>query len=84
MSMMMSTTALEVSRVTLGSLHPCPFCGGPAALERSPWLSESVRITCGNESCGVRPRTEYLLACYADELCAAWNARPATPARTAS
>jgi hypothetical protein len=84
MSMMMSTTAVEVSRATMGPLRPCPFCGGPAALERSPWLSESVRITCGNDGCGVRPRTEYLLACYADELCAAWNARPAAPARTAS
>lgn len=84
MSMMTSTTALEVSRTTLGPLRPCPFCGGTAVLERSPWLTESVRITCGNESCGVRPRTEYLLACYADELCAAWNARPAAAARAAS
>ncbi len=77
----MSTALAEGARTKLGPLRPCPFCGAPAALERSPWLTESVRITCGNDGCGVRPRTEYLLACYADELCAAWNARPAAPAR---
>ncbi|HEX2190615.1 MAG TPA: Lar family restriction alleviation protein [Longimicrobiaceae bacterium] len=67
-------------RSALGQLHPCPFCGGGARLERDPWLGESVRIACGNDGCRVMPRTEYLLACYADELRAAWNARPAAPA----
>ncbi|HEU0077942.1 MAG TPA: hypothetical protein VFQ76_09865 [Longimicrobiaceae bacterium] len=64
-----------------GALRPCPFCGGGAAVEPDPWLDGSVRIACGNDACRVRPRTEYLLACYADELHEAWNARrpPAHP-----
>lgn len=57
------------------TLRPCPFCGAGAAVEPDPWLDGSVRITCGNDACRVRPRTEYLLACYADELREAWNAR---------
>jgi hypothetical protein len=76
MSVMTSTSAVHLRGMTMGPLRPCPFCGSAAALERSPWLQESIRILCGNDGCGVRPRTEYLLACYADELCAAWNARP--------
>ena len=59
----------------VGLLRPCPFCGGDAALEPDPWLAEGFRIACGSEACGVKPRTESLLACYADELCAAWNGR---------
>lgn len=77
MSVMMSTSAVPLPGTAIAPLRPCPFCGAQAAVERSPWLQESVRIACGNEACGVRPRTEYLLACYADELCTAWNARPA-------
>jgi hypothetical protein len=57
------------------ALRPCPFCGGEAAVEPDPWLDDSVRIACGNDACRVKPRTEYLLACYADELLQAWNAR---------
>jgi hypothetical protein len=66
----------EPPPAAVGALLPCPFCGGRAALERDPRLDESVRIACGNAACRVGPRTEYLLACYADELRAAWNARP--------
>lgn len=58
-----------------GPLRPCPFCGGAAALEADPWLPESLRVACGNGTCPVRPRTEYLLPRFADELCAAWNGR---------
>lgn len=68
-------------RAAVAPLRPCPFCGAEAALEPDPWLDESLRIVCGNEACRVRPRTETLLDCYADELCAAWNARPAPDAR---
>jgi hypothetical protein len=57
------------------TLRPCPFCGAEAAVEPDPWLDESVRIACGSDACRVKPRTEYLLACYADELREAWNAR---------
>ena len=48
-------------------------------LEPDPWMGESVRIACSRESCPVLPRTEYLLTRFADELCAAWNGRPAFP-----
>jgi hypothetical protein len=58
-------------------LRPCPFCGAPATLEPDPRLDGSLRIACGNDACGVRPRTEPLLACYAEELWAAWNRRAA-------
>ena len=60
----------------VGPLLPCPFCGSAATPEPDPWLHESIRITCGNDACAVRPRTESLLLCYADELVAAWNVRP--------
>lgn len=73
------TTVTELPRrvepVSAGALLPCPFCGGAAAVERDPLLEESVRVACGNEGCAIRPRTEYLLACFADELRAAWNGR---------
>lgn len=59
-------------------LLPCPFCGGPVEVEAHPSLAECARVACASEACGVRPRTEYLLLCYADELCAAWNQRPAS------
>lgn len=80
--MMMTTreSTAPAPRVFVDPLRPCPFCGGEAALEPAPWLEETVRIGCGNEACPVRPRTEYLLACYADELCAAWNGRASAPA----
>ena len=61
-------------------LRPCPFCGGEAALKADHWLRDGFRIGCGNPACGVRPHTEALLACYADELCAAWNGRAPSPA----
>lgn len=74
--------ASEVA-VTLAvdTLRPCPFCGAEAAVEPDPRLDGSVRIACGSDACSVRPRTEYLLACYADELRVAWNGRrpPARP-----
>ena len=72
-----TSTSTDPPPAAIGPLRPCPFCGGAAALEASPWLRESVRITCGNDACGVKPKTEYLLACYADELSAAWNGRAA-------
>jgi hypothetical protein len=84
MNGMMSTSAVNLPGIAVGPLRPCPFCGADAALEPSHLLRESIRITCGNPSCGVRPATEYLLACYADELCAAWNARPAPAAEGAA
>lgn len=57
-------------------LRACPFCGAPAVREAHPSLADAVRIACGDEACGVRPRTEYLLAEFAAELEAAWNRRP--------
>ena len=69
-------TETDPPRASVGPLRPCPFCGGGATLERDPRLDESMRIACGNAACRVSPRTEYLLACFADELRAAWNARP--------
>ena len=76
------STTLRPPRIDVGPLRPCPFCGGEATVEPDPWLDESVRIACGNEACRVTPKTEYLLVCYADELCAAWNGR-AAPGREA-
>lgn len=58
-----------------GALRPCPFCGAGAAVEPDPRLEGSLRVACGSDACRVRPRTESLLACYADELRDAWNAR---------
>jgi hypothetical protein len=77
-------TETDLPRVAVGPLRPCPFCGGGATLERDPRLDESVRIACGNAACPVSPKTEYLLACFADELRAAWNARPADAEAAAS
>ena len=61
--------------VDAAALSPCPFCGGAARVEADPWLDESLRIACGNAACRVAPKTEYLLAAFADELRAAWNDR---------
>jgi hypothetical protein len=78
--MMVNESAIRLPRAVVGPLRPCPFCGGTPTVEPSPWLDESVRIACGNDACRVQPRTEYLLVRYADELSAAWNARPGVPA----
>lgn len=75
--MRVTESTMDLSRAAAELLRPCPFCGAEAAVEADPWLDESIRITCGNDACRVRPRTESLLACYADELCAAWNGRAA-------
>ena len=75
--MRVTERTMDPPRVAAELLRPCPFCGAEAAVEPDPWLDESIRITCGNDACRVRPRTESLLACYADELCAAWNGRAA-------
>lgn len=75
---MLSERTMQLPRAILGPLRPCPFCGGAAAVEPSPWLDESVRIACGNPACGVQPRTEYLLLRFARELSAAWNGRAGT------
>jgi hypothetical protein len=69
-------SAIHLARVAAGPLLPCPFCGGEAGLEADPWRGESVRITCASAACPVAPKTEYLLVRFADELGAAWNARP--------
>jgi hypothetical protein len=73
--MMVDESTLPLPRAAVGPLRPCPFCGDAATVEASPWLAESVRICCGNDACGVQPKTEYLLVRYADELSAAWNGR---------
>lgn len=77
--MMAAESTMHPTRVAVGPLSPCPFCGGDATVEPDPWLAESVRIACGNPACRVQPKTEYLLACYADELRAAWNGRAEPP-----
>jgi hypothetical protein len=74
----MMKSATHPPRAALGPLRPCPFCGGAATLEPDPWLDGSLRIACGNAACRVSPKTETLLACFADELLAAWNGRPAS------
>lgn len=56
-------------------LRGCPFCGAAPAWERHPTLRDAVRLACPADACGVRPRTEFLLVAYADELVEAWNAR---------
>ena len=61
--------------VDAGLLLPCPFCGGEAELEPHPWMDDCVRAGCGDPACAVKPATEYLLRCFLDELCAAWNRR---------
>ncbi|HEX8358558.1 MAG TPA: hypothetical protein VF613_00460 [Longimicrobium sp.] len=61
---------------TTGTLLPCPFCGGAAAVEADPWYGESARITCASDACRVSPKTEYLLLCFADEMRDSWNHRP--------
>lgn len=73
-----ASTADDASSATgdVGALLPCPFCGGDAAVEPDRWRGESVRIACANDGCAVRPKTEFLLAAYSDELRAAWNGRP--------
>ena len=75
--MMVDSSAIPLPRTVVGPLRPCPFCGGPATVEASPWMDESVRVACGNDACRVQPHTEYLLRRYADELSAAWNGRAA-------
>lgn len=75
--MMVDERTVPLPRALVGPLRPCPFCGGAATVEPSPWLHESVRVACGNDACQVQPRTEYLLVRYADELSAAWNGRAA-------
>lgn len=77
--MRMEKQAAHEPGPTVGPLEPCPFCGGAAVLEPDSWRGESVRIACGNPGCHVVPRTEYLLACFADELRAAWNGRARRP-----
>ena len=78
-----SDVAAPAALLAGSTLRACPFCGGEAAVEPDPWLDGSVRIACGNDACRVKPRTEYLLACYADELREAWNARrPAAAPRS--
>lgn len=59
----------------IGTLLPCPFCGGEPAVEPDPWMGECVRIACGSDACRVAPKTEYLLVRFADELREAWNGR---------
>ena len=75
---MLTERTMQLPRAMLGPLRPCPFCGGAATVEPSPWLDESVRVGCGNDGCGVQPKTEYLLLRFARELSAAWNGRAAT------
>lgn len=70
-----SVVAASAAGLDAAALRPCPFCGGAATLEADPWLDECVRIACGDDACRVRPRTEYLLVRYADELREAWNVR---------
>jgi restriction alleviation protein Lar len=69
------STAGDAEPPRLGTLLPCPFCGGEAVVERDPWAGESVRVACGERACRVSPATEYLLVEYADELAAGWNRR---------
>lgn len=73
----MNATAHPAAALDATTLQPCPFCGGMPRVEPDPWLADSVRIACGNRSCRVTPRTEYLLVCYAAELRTVWNGRPA-------
>jgi hypothetical protein len=75
-TMIATASILRLQRAGMGGLRPCPFCGGEATVQTSPWLDESIRVACGNDECRVQPRTEYLLACYAGELRDAWNGRP--------
>lgn len=72
----MNATANRVAVLDATALQPCPFCGGRPTVEADPLMADSVRIACGNPSCRVAPRTEYLLTCYAAELRAVWNGRP--------
>jgi sarcosine oxidase delta subunit len=59
-------------------LLPCPFCGARAELERHREVAEIFRIVCSASDCGIRPRTEFMLEEYADELWTAWNSREAS------
>ena len=81
--MMLSERTMQLPRAMLGPLRPCPFCGGAATVEASPWMDESVRVGCGNPGCAMQPKTEYLLLRFAGELAAAWNGR-AGPAENAA
>lgn len=65
------------SHRTDAPLAACPFCGAAPTWERFPADASIVRIACVNRACGVAPRTEYLLADFADELRASWSARAA-------
>lgn len=82
--MILSERMMQLPRAMVGPLRPCPFCGGAATVEPSPWLDESVRVACGNHACRVQPRTEYLLLRYAAELSAAWNGRAAAGTESAA
>lgn len=52
---------------------PCPFCGKPAEVWRSP-MTEGWRVWCINTDCEIGPlsKTEFQTA---DEALAAWNTR---------
>lgn len=60
-------------------LKPCPWCGGQAALTNVRMSDHTFRVGCYNDSCGVRPATDYYGSreqpSSANEVIAAWNSR---------